>query len=240
MASSKNNIAKHVAIIMDGNGRWAIKNTLKISEGHKKGVSIVKDIVEESIRQNISSLTIFAFSHENWKRPKAEVAAIKKLVIDAINDQVPELKDQKVRLKFFGHTNKFGKKVVDKLRYAQNETYAKNSKLDLNVALGYGGKQDFVDIVKKISKNVAEKKIKLKDIEENIIHDASSVPVKEIDLLIRTGGDKRISNFLLYQIAYSEIMFIDKYWPDFSKKDFLKCLEDFKKINRRFGKRNND
>ena len=240
MASSKNNTAKHVAIIMDGNGRWAIKNTLKISEGHKKGVSIVKDIVEESIRQKISSLTIYAFSYENWKRPKAEVTAIKKLVIDAINDQVPELKDQKVRLKFFGHTNKFGKKVVDKLRYAQNETHTKNSKLDLNVALGYGGKQDFVDIVKKISKNVVEKKIKLKDIGENVIHDASSVPVKEIDLLIRTGGDKRISNFLLYQIAYSEIMFIDKYWPDFSKKDFLKCLEDFKKINRRFGKRNYD
>ena len=238
MASSKNNTAKHVAIIMDGNGRWAIKNTLKISEGHKKGISVVKDIVEESIRQNISSLTIYAFSTENWKRPKPEVTAIKKLVIDAINDQVPDLKDQEVRVKFFGHTNKFGKKVVDKLRYAQHETHTKNSRLDLNVALGYGGKQDFVDIVKKISKNILKKKIKLKDIGENIIHDTSSVPVKEIDLLIRTGGDKRISNFLLYQIAYSEIMFIDKYWPDFNKKDFLKCLEDFKKINRRFGKRN--
>ena len=108
--SSKTNTPKHVGIIMDGNGRWAIKNSLKISEGHKKGVSIVKDIVEESVKQDLSSLTIYAFSSENWKRPKAEVTAIKKLVIDAINDQVPELKEQRVRLQFFGHTDDFGKK----------------------------------------------------------------------------------------------------------------------------------
>ena len=237
--TSKINSPKNVGIIMDGNGRWAIKNSLKISEGHKKGVSIVKDIVEESVKQDLSSLTIYAFSSENWKRPKTEVNAIKKLVIDAINDQVPELKEKKVRLKFFGHINDFGREVLKKIEYAENETFIKKSKLDLNVALGYGGKQDFVDIVKKISENVANKKINLKDIDEKIIHDASSVPVEEIDLLIRPGGYKRISNFLLYQIAYAEIMFIDKYWPDFNKKDFLECLKDFKKIKRRFGKRNN-
>ena len=119
--SSKINTPKHVGIIMDGNGRWAIKNSLKISEGHKKGVSIVKDIVEESVKQDLSSLTIYAFSTENWKRPKAEVTAIKKLVIDAINDQVPELKEQRVRLKFFGNTCDFGKKVIDKIDYAEQE-----------------------------------------------------------------------------------------------------------------------
>ncbi len=235
--SSKINTPKHVGIIMDGNGRWAIKNSLKISEGHKKGVSIVKDIVEESVKQDLSSLTIYAFSTENWKRPKAEVTAIKKLVIDAINDQVPELKEQRVRLKFFGHTYDFGKKVIDKIDYAEQETHIKKSKLDLNIALGYGGKQDIVEISKKIASSVLAKQIKIKDINEKVIHNVSSVPVENIDLLIRTGGDNRISNFLLYQIAYAEIMFVDKYWPDFNRKDFLKCIDNFKKINRRFGKR---
>tara|TARA_Y100000746_G_C15367351_1_gene392661 strand:- start:79 stop:798 length:720 start_codon:yes stop_codon:yes gene_type:complete len=235
--TSKTNSPKNVGIIMDGNGRWAIKNSLKISEGHKKGVSIVKDIVEESVKQDLSSLTIYAFSSENWKRPKTEVTAIKKLVVDAINDQVSDLKEQKVRLKFFGHIYDFGKKVIDKISYAEEETYIKNSKLDLNVALGYGGKQDIVDMAKKISSSVLAKQITLKDINEKTLHNASSVPVDEIDLLIRTGGDRRISNFLLYQIAYAEIMFIDKYWPDFNKKDFLKCLDNFKNIKRRFGKR---
>ena len=236
-SSSKINTPKHVGIIMDGNGRWAIKNSLKISEGHKKGVSIVKDIVEESVKQDLSSLTIYAFSTENWRRPKAEVTAIKKLVVDAINDQVPELKEQRVRLKFFGHTDDFGKKVIDKIDYAEKETRIENSKLDLNVALGYGGKQDIVDIAKKITSSVLTKQIKLEDINEKVIHNASSVPVEDIDLLIRTGGDKRVSNFLLYQIAYAEIMFIDKYWPDFNKRDFLKCIDNFKNTKRRFGKR---
>ena len=235
--SSKINTPKHIGIIMDGNGRWAIKNSLKISEGHKKGVSIVKDIVEESVKQDLSSLTIYAFSTENWKRPKAEVTAIKKLVIDAINDQVPELKEQRVRLKFFGNTYDFGKKVIDKIDYAEQETHIKKSKLDLNVALGYGGKQDIVDITKKIASSVSAKQIKIEDINEKVLHNVSSVPVEDIDLLIRTGGDKRISNFLLYQIAYAEIMFVNKYWPDFNRKDFLKCIDNFKKINRRFGKR---
>ena len=235
--TSKINTPKNVGIIMDGNGRWAIKNSLKISEGHKKGVSIVKDIVEESVKQDLSSLTIYAFSSENWKRPKTEVTAIKKLVVDAINDQVSDLKEQKVRLKFFGHIYDFGKKVIDKISYAEEETYIKNSKLDLNVALGYGGKQDIVDMAKKISSSVLAKQIKLKDINEKTLHKASSVPVDEIDLLIRTGGDKRISNFLLYQIAYAEIIFVKKYWPDFNNKDYLKCLNDFKKVDRRFGKR---
>ena len=235
--SSKTNTPKHVGIIMDGNGRWAIKNSLKISEGHKKGVSIVKDIVEESVKRDLSSLTIYAFSTENWKRPKTEVNAIKKLVINAINDQVPELKEQRVRLKFFGHTDDFGKKVIDKIGYAEEQTFTKDRKLDLNVALGYGGKQDIVDITRKITSSVLAKQIKLEDINEKVIHNASSVPVEEIDLLIRTGGDKRISNFLLYQIAYAEIMFIDKYWPDFNKKDFLRCINNFKNIKRRFGNR---
>ena len=235
--SKKNNLPKNVGIIMDGNGRWAIKNSFKVSQGHKRGVEIVRSIVEESIKQNIKSLTLYAFSSENWKRPKAEINAIKKLVINAINDQVPELIEQKVRLKFFGHLDDFGKKILDKVSYAENSTKSNSSLLDLNVALGYGGQQDIVDVVKNISLKVLSKEIRIKDINEQTINKASSVPVDEIDLLIRTGGDKRISNFLLYQVAYAEIMFVDKYWPDFTTKDYLKCINDFKTTNRRFGER---
>ena len=227
----------NVAIIMDGNGRWAISNSLNISKGHKKGVEIVRKIVEESVRQNISSLTLYAFSSENWSRPKAEIEAIKKLVIDAINNQVPELIEQKVKLRFFGHVNKFGKKIVSKIEEAENATYTNEGALNLNVALGYGGRQDFLDITKDIATRVLSNEIKIDDIDEDTISQLSSVPVNDIDLLIRTGGDRRISNFLLYQIAYSEIAFIDKYWPDFTKEDFIECIDNFKKVSRRFGKR---
>ena len=235
--TKKNSYPKNVAIIMDGNGRWALENSLKISQGHKQGVDIVKKIVEESVKQNIKSLTLYAFSSENWKRPKAEVNAIKELVVEAINEQVPELKQQKVSLKFFGHLNDFGKKILEKIAYAENTTKCKSSKLDLNIALGYGGKQDIVDVVKNISSKVLSKEIKIKDINEKTINKNSSVPVDEIDLLIRTGGDNRISNFLLFQIAYAEIMFINKYWPDFTTNDYKKCLNNFTKVSRRFGRR---
>ncbi len=196
---------KNVAIIMDGNGRWARKHSLKISQGHKKGVQIVREIVEESILQNIDSLTIYAFSSENWQRPKSEINAIKKF--------------------------------IKKIKYAESETFCEDHKLNLNVALSYEGKQDILDLVKKISKEVFDKKLNIDDIDESKIHESSCAPVNEIDLLIRTGGDKRISNFLLYQIAYAEIMFIDKYWPEFSKEDFKECVSNFQKVSRRFGKR---
>ena len=180
---------------------------------------------------------MYAFSSENWKRPKTEINAIKSLVIEAINEQVPDLKEQKVKLKFFGHTNDFGKKIQDKISFAENETLCVDTQLDLNVALGYGGQQDILDMVIKVSKEFSQGKIKLEELNEESINEFSSVPVNEIDLLIRTGGDKRISNFLLYQIAYAEIMFIDKCWPDFTKEDFVQCLDNFKNVSRRFGKR---
>ena len=237
MAKNSNNFPKNVGIIMDGNGRWAFKNSLQVSQGHKKGVDTVKEIVEVSVEQNIKSLTLYAFSSENWQRPKTEINAIKNLVIDAINDQVPELKEQKVQLKFFGHLEEFGNKIINKIKYAESETNSENPKLNLNIALSYGGQQDILDIVKGIAEDVLEKKISLKDIDQKIISKFSCAPVESIDLLIRTGGDKRVSNFLLYQIAYAEIMFIDKFWPDFKKTDFIKCLNNFKKVSRRFGQR---
>ena len=240
MAESQNNnkyYPKNIGIIMDGNGRWAIRNSLKISEGHKKGVGVVRDIVEEAVKRGIQSLTLYAFSSENWQRPKREINAIKRLVIEAINEQVPELKEKKVKLKFFGHLDDFGEKIQNKIFFAENETCFEEAKLNLNVALGYGGQQDIVDIVYKVSEEVSSGSVNLKDITKETINSYSSVPVDEIDLLIRTGGDKRISNFLLYQIAYAEIMFIDKFWPDFTNNDFVNCLDNFKNVSRRFGKR---
>ena len=229
--------AKNVAIIMDGNGRWAISNSLNISKGHSKGVEIVREIVEESVKQEISSLTLYAFSSENWSRPKPEVDAIKKLVIKAIDEQVPDLIKQKVKLKFFGNVDDFGEKILYKIKDAENTTNNQKSVLDLNVALGYGGRQDIVNICKEIAQKVISKNITIDQIDESLIAETSSCPINDIDLLIRTGGDRRISNFLLYQIAYTEINFVDKYWPDFQRVDFIECLENFKKVSRRFGKR---
>ena len=237
LIKQNNNLPKNVGIIMDGNGRWAVKNSFKVSEGHKKGVNVVRKVVEESVKQDIKSLTLYAFSSENWKRPKTEINAIKKLIIKAIDDQSQELIEQKVKLKFFGDINSFGKKIINKISKIESDTYRKDSSLDLNVALGYGGQQDIINIVKNASKQVSSGKLNVRDINKKTIETFSSVPVEDIDLLIRTGGDKRVSNFLLFQIAYAEIMFIDKFWPDFTVKDYKNCLNSFKKVSRRFGKR---
>ena len=240
MAKSSRHILKgglNVAVIMDGNGRWALSNSLNVSKGHQKGVQVVKDIVEEAVNQKVSSLTLYAFSSENWSRPKAEIEAIKKLVLSAIEEQVPELIKQKVKLKFFGRHEDFGPVVASKIQEAESETNVPLPSLNLNVALGYGGRQDIVDLTKKISLKVLSKEINTEDINEQMIGDYSCVPEDKIDLLIRTGGDKRISNFLLYQIAYAEICFVEKFWPDFEKDDFVSCINNFNKVSRRFGAR---
>ena len=237
LIKQNNNLPKNVGIIMDGNGRWALKNSFKVSEGHKKGVNVVRKVVEESVKQNIKSLTLYAFSSENWKRPKTEINAIKKLIIKAIDDQSQELIEQKVKLKFFGDIDSFGKKIINKISKIESDPYRKDRSLDLNVALGYGGQQDIIKIVKNAAKQVSSGKLNVRDINKKTIETFSSVPVEDIDLLIRTGGDKRVSNFLLFQIAYAEIMFIDKFWPDFTVKDYKNCLNSFKKVSRRFGKR---
>jgi undecaprenyl diphosphate synthase len=228
---------KNIAIIMDGNGRWAKSNKLQITQGHEKGVVVVKDIVEECVTQNIDTLTVYAFSSENWSRPKKEINGIKTLIIRAISDQVPELIDQRVKLNFFGYLEDFGSKIIEKISKAQKDTFLTNPSLELNVALGYGGRSDIIQTSKILAKKVQDKEINIKDINEDIFSQLSLVPVDNIDLVIRTGGDKRLSNFLLFQIAYAEIMFIEKLWPDFTKEDFIHCLESFKNVERRFGKR---
>ena len=224
---------KNIAIIMDGNGRWAKRNNLQIKEGHARGVSALKEIVEESVNQNIESLTVYAFSTENWKRPKSEVKAINNLIVNSINNELDELIEQKVKVRFFGDYSDFGKKTFEKIKFAEEKSFIKKPKLRLNVALGYGGKMDIINIAREVSRL----KIKASNIDEHTISELSQVPESNIDLLIRTGGDTRISNFLLYQIAYSEIHFVRKLWPDYSKQDFKRNINKYFNSERRFGER---
>ena len=224
---------KNIAIIMDGNGRWAKKNNLQIKEGHARGVSALKEIVEESVNQNIESLTVYAFSTENWKRPKSEVKAINNLIVNSINNELDELIEQKVKVRFFGDYSNFGKKTYEKIKFAEEKSFSNKPKLRLNVALGYGGKMDIINIAREVSRL----KIKASDINDHTINELSQVPESNIDLLIRTGGDTRISNFLLYQIAYSEIHFVKKLWPDYSKQDFKRNINKYFNSERRFGER---
>ena len=224
---------KNIAIIMDGNGRWAKKNNLQIKEGHIKGVSALKEIVREAVNQNIESLTVYAFSTENWKRPKSEIKSINNLIVNSINNELEELIEQKVKVRFFGDYSDFGKKTYEKIRFAEEKSFINKPKLRLNVALGYGGKMDIINIAREVSRL----KIKASDINDYTISKLSQVPEASIDLLIRTGGDTRISNFLLYQIAYSEIHFVKKLWPDYSKQDFKRNIKKYFNSERRFGER---
>jgi len=224
---------KNIAIIMDGNGRWAKKNNLQIKEGHARGVSALKEIVKESVNQNIESLTVYAFSTENWNRPKPEVKAINNLIVNSINNELDELIEQKVKVRFFGDYSNFGKKTYEKIKFAEEKSFSNKPKLRLNIALGYGGKMDIINIAREVSRM----KIKASDINEHTINKLSQVPESSIDLLIRTGGDTRISNFLLFQIAYSEIHFVKKLWPDYSKQDFKRNINKYFNSERRFGER---
>ena len=218
---------------MDGNGRWAKKNNLQIKEGHARGVSALKEIVKESVNQNIESLTVYAFSTENWKRPKSEVKAINNLIVNSINNELDELIEQNVKVRFFGDYSNFGKKTYEKIKFAEEKSFSNKPKLRLNIALGYGGKMDIINIAREVSRL----KIKASDINDHTINELSQVPEPSIDLLIRTGGDTRISNFLLYQIAYSEIHFVKKLWPDYSKQDFKRNINKYFNSERRFGER---
>jgi len=227
----------NIAIIMDGNGRWAKKNTLNVSSGHKKGVDVVRKIVESAVKHRIKSLSLYAFSTENWSRPKKEILGIKKLIISAIDKQVPDLIKQEVSLTFFGDYQAFGPDVINAIEHAELVTAFKQPALKLNIALGYGGRADILQAIKLIGKDVATQNLNPMEISDELIFNYLKAPIKELDLLIRTGGDHRISNFLLYHLAYTEIQFLDTLWPDFNEENFEACLEDFIKTERRFGKR---
>ena len=227
----------NAAIIMDGNGRWAKKNALNVTSGHQRGVDVVRKIVESAAKAQLESLSLYAFSTENWSRPKKEILGIKKLIINAIDSQVPELINQEVRLNFFGDYSSFGDEIIRAIHQAEKITAFKKPKLKLNIALGYGGRKDIIEATKLIAKDIKSEKISVDDISHETIFKYLQAPINELDLLIRTGGDHRISNFLLYHLAYTEIQFSDTLWPDFTDEEFIKCLEEFSKTERRFGNR---
>ena len=227
----------NAAIIMDGNGRWAKKNSLNVTSGHERGVDVVRKIVESAAKAHLESLSLYAFSTENWSRPKKEILGIKKLIINAIDSQVPELISQKVRLNFFGDYSSFGDEVIGAIDDAHRATAFQDPKLKLNIALGYGGRADIIEATKLIANDIKLEKLSVEDVSNETIFKYLNAPINELDLLIRTGGDRRISNFLLYHLAYTEIQFSKTLWPDFTEEEFIKCLEVFSKTERRFGKR---
>ena len=223
------NPIKHVAIIMDGNGRWGLKHNKSRNYGHRAGLSTVEKIIKVSLRKKIPYLTLFAFSTENWRRPQKEINFLLKLLENFLQTKLNQLIEQKIKLKIIGDKNKFPKRIKKIINYSENKT-KKNKKLHINLAINYGSKSEIVESIKRIIKkkqNISEKKIN-----SNLY--TSDIPDPEI--LIRTGNTKRLSNFLLWQIAYSEIFFEKKLWPDFNENDYLKILNKFKIIKRNFGR----
>ncbi len=223
------NPIKHVAIIMDGNGRWGLKHNKSRNYGHRAGLKTVEKIIKISLKKKIPYLTLFAFSTENWRRPQKEINFLLKLLENFLQTKLNQLIEQKIKLKIIGDKNKFPKRIKKIINYSENKT-KKNKKLHINLAINYGSKSEIVESIKRIIKkkqNVSEKKISL-----NLY--TSEIPDPEI--LIRTGNTKRLSNFLLWQIAYSEIFFEKKLWPDFNENDYLKILNKFKIIKRNFGR----
>jgi undecaprenyl diphosphate synthase len=219
----------HVAIIMDGNGRWAQSRNLPRIEGHKAGVKVVKIITQTSAEFGIKYLTLYAFSTENWKRDKTEVDFLFNLFVDAVTNYLAELVENSVKLNFIGNISGlpyFVRKFVD---YSINKT-SKCNRMTLNVALNYGGREEIINAVRKICKSGAN--VDEKSFEDFLYTKGQPDP----DLIIRTGGEKRLSNFLLYQSFYSELFFTNTYWPDFSKEEYIAILNDFMgKRQRRFG-----
>ncbi len=229
-------IPKHVAIIMDGNGRWAKDKGLPREYGHQNGVNSVKSIVQEAYKSGIEYLTLYVFSIENWDRPSKEVNTLMSLLVSTLRDEFDEIFDKDIKLNAIGEINSLPKEVISELDFIINKT-KHNNKMSLTLALSYGGKQEIFNAVKMISDKVKNNIIDLNNFDDSIINShlyTKNLP--DVDLLIRTSGEQRISNFLLWQIAYAELYFTDVYWPDFSKEDFNLALENYKSRERRFGK----
>jgi undecaprenyl diphosphate synthase len=222
------NPLNHVAIIMDGNGRWGLKHKNSRNAGHRAGLNTVERIIKQSIKNKIKFLTLFAFSTENWKRPKKEINYLFNLLENFLINKIDDLHKQNIKLKIIG-TKNFSKKLNLLLNLAEKKT-SKNSKIQINLALNYGAKFELISAIKKLQKN--KKKINEKNI-ENFLY-TKNIP--DPDLMIRTGNTKRLSNFLLWQLAYSEIFFEKKMWPDFNDKDYLKIIKEYKNLKRNFGK----
>ena len=222
------NSLNHVAIIMDGNGRWGVKYKKSRNAGHKAGLKTVERIIKASVQNKIKYLTLFAFSTENWKRPEEEVKYLFNLLESFLQNKIEDLHNQEIKFKILG-TKKFSKKLNNLLKIAEKKT-SKNKKLQINLAVNYGSKLEILNAVKKISKK--------KEIinEKNLEKYLQTKDIPDPDILIRTGNTNRLSNFLLWQLAYTEIFFEKKLWPAFNDKDYNKIIKKYKKIKRNFGK----
>jgi undecaprenyl diphosphate synthase len=221
------NPLNHVAIIMDGNGRWGLRNKNSRNAGHKKGLDTVEKIIKESAKQKIKYLTLFAFSTENWKRPKKEITYLLNLLENFLINKIDDLNKQNIKLKIIGVKN-FSKKLNSLLSLSEKKTF-KNTRIQVNLALNYGSKFELLNAFKKLKKN--NERISEKNLKKYL--QTQSIPDPEI--LIRTGNTKRLSNFLLWQLAYTEISFERKLWPEFNEKDYIKILKNYKKVKRNFG-----
>jgi undecaprenyl diphosphate synthase len=227
---------KHIAVVMDGNGRWANKRHLPRVAGHKAGVSATRKIVENCAKNNIEALTIFAFSSENWNRPEAEVSSLMSLFVSTIMAEVKKLNKKNVCVQFIGDRKRFSEKLQNSIGEAEKLT-AENTGLHLNIAANYGGRGDIVNACKSIAEQLQDNKIKLQQIDETLFDSYTALhELSPPDLLIRTGGEQRISNFLIWQLSYSELYFVDTLWPDFSDEDFTAALSWYNGRQRRFGK----
>jgi len=230
-----NRLPVHVAIIMDGNGRWAKKKLMNRVRGHEKGTEVVREIVRISREIGIPYLTLYAFSEENWKRPQGEISALMNILNQFLKSELPEMQENGIRLQAIGRTEKLPEDTK-KVLHDTIERTANNKDMALTLALSYGGRQEISDSVRKIASRIEKNEITASDVTEELISKALYTEgIPDPDLLIRTSGEYRISNFLLWQIAYTEIYITPTLWPDFSKDEYLAAIKDFQKRDRRFG-----
>ncbi|MDY6821475.1 MAG: isoprenyl transferase [Deferribacterota bacterium] len=228
-------IPSHVAIIMDGNGRWAKKRNLPRVAGHKSGIDVVKKIINHTLDRNIKYLTLFAFSTENWLRPKEEVEELMNLLDFYIDKELYKALEKNIKFLYSGRIGDIPKNIRKKI-YKAIELSKNNNKMILNFALSYGGQEEIVDAIKKILSDHRENKIDIEDINKKTIYQYMYNPeVPDIDLLIRTSGEKRISNFMLWRLAYTELFFTNTLWPDFTCEEFDNAIEDYLNRKRRYG-----
>ena len=228
-------LPSHVAIIMDGNGRWAANRNLPRVAGHRAGASAVRRSVETAARLGLECLTLYAFSTENWKRPRLEIRALMDLLTEFLRKELKSLKENNIQFRMIGRGEGLNISVLEHIRRAELATY-QNTGLRLNIAINYGGRAEIVDAMRKLAREVAGGRLSPEDIDERMIESKLyTCALPDPDLVIRTSGETRVSNFLLWQIAYSEIHVIDTLWPDFGEKDFFAALIEYQKRDRRFG-----
>ena len=235
ISSEQNNYPAHIAIIMDGNRRWARQKNLDIREGHKKGAETLEKIAKYCNKVGIKYLTVYAFSTENWKRSSEEVGALMILLQNYLNDFSKRANTENIKIKVLGDISVLSKGMQNSINKAMERT-KENTGIIFNIALNYGGRAEIVNAVKKIAKQVKEGKIQCEEIDENTISENLYTKGQpDPDLLIRTSGELRTSNFLPWQIVYSEFVFVEKHWPDFSEEDLIRAIEEYQKRNRKFG-----